>query len=215
MSRALPRPVRPQSLSNQLFGILREAIFSGKFRPGEPLRELGLARRMNVSQATVREALTQLEQSGLVARTATRRTTVTSFTDDEVRDRLVMRVALEEVAFVKAAPRLTADDFTVLEKLSASIELAVRKSDTPRMALADMRFHRFVWEKAGSPVMLRTLDQLTTPLFAFLSVLHAEGRLDLRSRRSHDELVAALRARTPSVIRAAIRGHIRESYRDL
>jgi DNA-binding GntR family transcriptional regulator len=215
MSRALPRPVRPQSLSNQLFGILREAIFSGKFRPGEPLRELTLARSMNVSQATVREALTQLEQSGLVVRTATRRTTVNSFTEEEVRDRLVMRVALEEVAFVKAAPRMMAEDFAVLEKLAVAIEQAARKRDTPRMALADMRFHRFVWEKAGSPVMLRTLDQLTTPLFAFLSVLHGEGRLDMRTSRSHHELVAALRARTASVVRAAIRGHIRDSYREL
>jgi DNA-binding GntR family transcriptional regulator len=215
MSGALRRPVRPPSLSNQLFGILREAIFSGKFRPGEPLRELQLARSMDVSQATVREALTQLEQSGLVVRTATRRTTVTSFTEEEVRDRLIMRVALEEVAFLKAAPRFTADELAILEKLGDAIEQAGRKRDYVRMALADMRFHRFVWEKAGSPVMLRTLDQLTTPLFAFLSVLQEEGKLNLHASRSHRVLVSALRTRTASVIRAALREHIRGSYRGL
>jgi DNA-binding GntR family transcriptional regulator len=210
----LPRPTRAPSLSGQLFQILKEAIFAGKFKPGEALRELQLARTMNVSQATVREALTQLEQAGLVTRTATRRTLVTNFTENEVRDRLSMRIALEEVAFVKAAPHLTPRDFTALDKLAAGIDHAIRKRDVPRAALADMRFHRFVWEKTGSPVMLRTLDHLTTSLFAFLSVLHHRDLHDVRKTRSHRDLVDALRSRKPAMIRAAIRTHISDSYRE-
>ncbi len=210
---ALPQLVRTDSLSNQLFGILREAIFAGKFQPGEALRELTLARTMGVSQATVREALTQLEQAGLVVRSQTRRTTVTSFTQDEVRDRLAMRIVLEELAFQKAARAMTEEDFQTLEALSSDIDDLAQAGDSLHMTLADMRFHRFIWERAGSPVMLRTLDQLTTPLFAFLSVLHGQGMHDLRSGRSHRDLVAALHSGQEETIRAAIRGHIGGSYR--
>jgi DNA-binding GntR family transcriptional regulator len=210
---ALPQPVRSDSLSNQLFGILKEAVFAGKFQPGEPLRELHIARTMNVSQATVREALNQLEQAGLVVRSPNRRTTVTSFTQDEVRDRLAMRIVLEDLAFRKAAFNLTGKDFETLDQLASDINQGVREGNCQRMTLADMHFHHFVWEMAKSPVLVRTLDQLTTPLFAFLSVLHGTGMHDLKSGLPHSDLIRALRSKKSDVISAAIQNHIGGSYR--
>ena len=210
---ALPQPIRSDSLSNQLFGILKEAIFAGKFQPGEPLRELHIARTMNVSQATVREALNQLEQAGLVVRSPNRRTTVTSFTKDEVRDRLAMRIVLEDLAFRKAAFNLKDKDFDTLHQIAAAIDDGVREGHCQRMTMADMHFHHFVWEMTNSPVMIRTLDQLTTPLFAFLGVLHGTGMHDLKSGRPHSELINALRSRQPDGISAAIKNHIGGSYR--
>jgi DNA-binding GntR family transcriptional regulator len=210
---ALPHPARSDSLSIQLFGILKEAIFTGRFQPGEALRELQLARTMNVSQATAREALNLLERAGLVVRQPNRRTTVTSFTQDEVRDRLAMRIVLEDMAFRKTAPNLTGPDFDGLEGIAADIDSSVQMGDCQRMTLADMRFHHFVWEKTASPVMVRTLDQLTTPLFAFLGVLHGTGMHDLTLGRSHGDLIAALKSAQPDVISSAIRSHITGSYR--
>ncbi len=210
----LPQPVRSDSLSNQLYGILKDAIFAGKFQPGEALRELHVAKTMDVSQATVREALNQLEQAGLVVRTPNRGTTVTCFSRNEVRDRLAMRIALEDLAFCKAAGNLSAEDFQELERLSAAIEQGIRDKSCHDMTLADMRFHRLVWQKADSPVMLRTLDQLTTPLFAFLSVLHGSGLHNLHDAKPHGDLIQALRQAKPGAIRAAIRDHIAGSYRE-
>jgi DNA-binding GntR family transcriptional regulator len=208
----LPQPKRSDSLAIQVFGILKEAIFAGKFQPGEALRELHLARNLEVSQATIREALVQLVQAGLVVRTQNRGTAVTSFTKEEVRDRLAMRIALEELAFVKAAALMTKDDFVALEGAAKAIEDAIKKRDCTRMTTADMGFHHAVWELADSPVMLRTLDQLTTPLFAFMSVLHANDMHDLQSGKPHAELIDALRSGKPDMIRRAIRNHIEGSY---
>ena len=53
------QPVKAESLSAQVFETIRDAIFRGELKPGETLRELGLAKSLNVSQATVREALEQ------------------------------------------------------------------------------------------------------------------------------------------------------------
>jgi DNA-binding GntR family transcriptional regulator len=39
-----------------------EAIFAGKFQPGEPVLEMHLARSLRVSQATVCETLVLLER---------------------------------------------------------------------------------------------------------------------------------------------------------
>src|ERR1700732_3057834 len=70
----LPQPVRTDSLASQAFTIIKDAIFTGQFQPGQLLRELHLARMLNVSQATIREALVQLEQVGLVVREQNRHT---------------------------------------------------------------------------------------------------------------------------------------------
>jgi DNA-binding GntR family transcriptional regulator len=69
-------PVRADSLRQQAFEILRDAIFVGKIQPGDILRELQLARNMGVSQSTLREALSQLEHVGPVIRQPNRATTV-------------------------------------------------------------------------------------------------------------------------------------------
>lgn len=212
--KPLPQPIRSNSLAQQTFSILKEAIFAGKFQPGDALRELPIARMLRVSQATVREALNLLEQAGLVVRGNSRRTTVTSFTKEEVRDRLSMRVALEELAFVKAGERMDEDGAAELDKLCAQITDAIQKDNCLKMTLADMRFHQAVWDLAESPVMAKMLVQLTTPLFAFMSVLHANGLHSLGGGKPHEVLVEALRSRRPAVIRAAIRNHIEGSYQD-
>ncbi|MCC6362171.1 MAG: GntR family transcriptional regulator [Bryobacterales bacterium] len=210
--KPLPQPIRADSLAQQTCSILKEAIFAGKFQPGEALRELPIARMLSVSQATVREALNLLEQAGLVVRGNSRRTTVTSFTKEEVRDRLAMRVALEELAFVKAGERMDEDGVAELDKLCARIADAIQKDDCLKLTVADMHFHQAVWDLAESPVMVKTLVQLTTPLFAFMSVLHATGLHDLGKGKPHEALVEALRSRRPAAIRAAIRHHIEGSY---
>ena len=59
-----------------------EAIIAGHFLPGDPLRELDLARDLRVGRATVREALMRLESTGLVVRVPNKETRVTRLSQD-------------------------------------------------------------------------------------------------------------------------------------
>ena len=211
--KRLPQPVRADSLATQTFHILKEAIFAGKFQPGEPVLEMHIAKSLEVSQATVREALGLLEQSGLVVRTPGRKTTVTSLTTDDVRDRLSIRIALEEIACEKAASRMPDTGFRELDKLAKAIRASVESNDCLKMTLDDFRFHRFIWERSETPILLRTLDQITTPLFAFLGGLHAKDSHNLQMGKRHEAIVDALRTRNPEIARRAMREHIQDSYR--
>src|SRR6185312_8281124 len=169
------KPVHSHSLSEQVFDSLKDAIFSGKFQPGEQLRELHLAEMFEVSQSTVRGALVQLEQAGLVVREQNRKTTVTSFTHDEICDRLAMRIALEELAFVMAGRKMQEAELKKLSTIAQTIQKAIQRGSHHDLTVSDLGFHHFVWKQAKSPILFRTLDQLTTPLFAFLGVLQEKG----------------------------------------
>lgn len=210
----LPQPVRLNPLTTQTFDIVKEAIFVGRFLPGQQLRELHLAQNLNVSQATMRDALAQLEQVGLVVRSPTRRIMVTNFSREEIRDRLAMRVVLEEMAALKAAERLNEQQLAELWSLARSVSELASGKDYFAVTQADVRFHQAIWAAAQSAILEKTLVQLTTPLFAFLSVLHKKGMVDLRKAKPHEPIVEALQTRKAAPIRKEIHHHIEGSYQE-
>lgn len=202
------RPVKSEPLSTRVVATLRSAIFSGQLAPGQPLRELHLARDLGVSQATVREALGQLERFGLVVRTPNIGTQVTRLSAQEVRERVELRMLLEERALLEAAPRMTADAFGLLGERLDALTDAIRRNDYFEEAQADLAFHRFIWDQSANRTLYQTLDQLAVPLFAFVSILRGAHREKLTDVvQSHEGIVQALRSGEPGAIRDALRQH--------
>jgi DNA-binding GntR family transcriptional regulator len=192
--------------------ILKEAIFTGKFRPGQTLAEIRLAKSLNVSQATVREALGQLEKFGLVIRIPNRSAEVPNLTVQEVRDRIRIRLALEQMAAEEAAARMSDSDLDELTAYASEIEAGIERNEYFEVSQADLRFHRFIWEKSGSTVLWATLDQIATPLFAFLGLVHRMQSFDQRTAKPHARLIEAFRSRDSQTVKQAVREHIEGSY---
>jgi DNA-binding GntR family transcriptional regulator len=202
----------PGPLKAPVADAIRRAIYAGKLQPKDALRELHLARELKVSQATVREALVQLEQEGLVVRVPNKQTTVTNFTREEVRERLELRVVLESLAFVEAANRMDRNHYADLCRLAAAIEDALANKGPHELAQADLRFHRYVWEQSGNNTLARVLVNLSAPLFAFLSILRRKGvEQSVPEVQPHEALIAAIRTRNSRQIEDAVREHIRSS----
>lgn len=208
MAHVLAQVKRP-SLSNQVFETLQAAIFSGRFRAGDPIRELHLARELEVSQSTVREALVQLEHLGLVTRVANKGTTVTTLTAREVRERVAIRRNLEEMAFLAATIRMEPAQFEELRVRYARLSDAIVVNDYFGAAAADLEFHRFIWECSGNKTLVRMLVQLTAPLFAFVSIQRSRNLENLQAiERSHEDIIRALQSRDSTLIRGVLQEHL-------
>jgi DNA-binding GntR family transcriptional regulator len=208
---ALLRPLKSGPLSTRVFDTLRTAIFTGRLQPGDPLRELHLGRDLHVSQATVREALVQLEQLGLVVRTPNIGTQVTRLSPQDIRERVELRLLLEERALGQAAPRMTSGSFEALGARLDALTDAIGRNDYFEEAQADLAFHRFIWEQSGNRTLYRTLDQLAVPLFAFVSILRGANREKLTDVvQSHEGIVEALRSGDSGVIGHALRQHFQD-----
>jgi DNA-binding GntR family transcriptional regulator len=208
-------PVRSTTLKVRVVSAIRDAIFEGQFAPGDALRELHLARELNVSQPTVREALLELEKQGLVVRTPNIGTVVTNLSSDEVREQIEVRLLLEKVAAVKAAERMTTADFRELERRVAALTSAVAANAYYEAAQADLEFHRHIWACAGNRALARALDQIVAPLFAFVSILRSAGSQDLvRVMSSHAAIIEALRQRDRTRIEKIIGQHGQSSYQE-
>ncbi len=207
------RPIKDSPVHIRVFEAIRDAIFAGDLKPGEPLRELHLASELQVSQASVREGLSQLENSGLVVRIPNKETRVTKLSNREVRERLEIRESLETMAWMAASKWMRDADYEQLCDKMQAISLAVERNAYPALAAADLEFHRHIWEHGRNPTLARMLEQLTAPLFAFVSLVHSINRDNLRHVvNSHERVIAALRDGGARLIRERLREHLAGSY---
>ena len=123
-------PSSSDSLKFEIAQRISGSIFASELMPGQPLRELAVARERGVSQAVVREALSHLEQMGLVIRVPNKGSSVANPTPAEIRQRLQVRMAIEPMAMVNCSERMTGPDFEKAEALAIAIEDAVRNGST-------------------------------------------------------------------------------------
>lgn len=87
-----------KSLREQALIALRSAITSGELEPGRHLVETELSEMLQISRGTLREALRQLEQEGLVSAGARGRLSVRHLDVKEIRDIFAVRGVLESLA---------------------------------------------------------------------------------------------------------------------
>jgi DNA-binding GntR family transcriptional regulator len=139
--------------------VLVVRILDGTYAAGTQLKELSLAREFNVSQAPIREALRELEGSGLVTCERYRGTRVRGADFAEMRESYELRTMLEMRAVVLAAPykpQLLTDLAEYLREMDAAV-----KADDPEAYIDNaLRFHRRLVESSGNRTFLAVWDSL-------------------------------------------------------
>jgi DNA-binding GntR family transcriptional regulator len=197
------------SLTQRVISALKEAFFTGKLKPGDPIIERQLAREMNVGTPVVREALISLKHEGFVRRVNNKGSYVTQFEAEEVRQLYALRVELETLALQWARVRVTAADLDDLTDLVDHLVEAGDRGNRAEFLRRDFEFHRAYWKLSGNLFLADQLERLMAPLFAFV-VLASEMPTTAAMGREHYVLVDALaRLQDPEftdVVRKALTG---------
>ncbi len=162
MSR-LPRKPLPWQIAE----IIERWILQEELRPGQPIKELHVARKLAISQTPVREALRILEQRGLVVHLPHRGTVVTSLSEDDIRQILAVRRPLEVLALELARQHATPSDEPDLQALWERLVAAGEKDDLLEYHEVHAAFHRRVWSLSRNRYLVDTLERLCLPLWAF------------------------------------------------
>jgi DNA-binding GntR family transcriptional regulator len=196
-------------LTDRVAAALKDALFSGKLKPGDAIVERQLAREMKVGTPVVREALISLQGQGFVRRVTNTGTFVTKFDTEEVRQLYTLRIELEALAFEWARPRVSAADIASLKSQVDELVEAGESGARREFLDRDFVFHRHCWKLAGNIYLVETLERLMTPLFAF-AVLATGAPLTAEMAREHYALVNALEKLQPpefdEVIRKTLTG---------
>jgi len=164
-------------------------IVDGTYGPGTRLKEMSVARELNVSQAPVREALRELAALGLVETEHYRGTRVRGIDLDELREAYELRAEIEEAA-ARRAPPCTKEDLAGLEADIAAMNTALRAGDTEIYMNHGVDFHRRIVRMSGNSLFLRAWEHLAWDIRARIAAqrLGGFGMYD----KARAEIIAAL-----------------------
>jgi DNA-binding GntR family transcriptional regulator len=151
--------LRRTCMRDRIRDVLVGRILDGTYPAGTQLKELSLAREFNVSQTPIREALRELEGSGLVQSERFRGTRVRGADSVEMRESYELRTMLEVRSTRLAAP-YSEELLTDFEQRVAEMEAAVASNDSERYIDAALGFHRRLVQGSGNRTFLSVWDSL-------------------------------------------------------
>jgi DNA-binding GntR family transcriptional regulator len=173
--------------------VLLERILDGTYPSGTRLKELTLAREFGVSQAPVREALRELEGSGLVASERYCGTRVRGADYRQIRESYELRCLMEERALQLAAP-FSRELIAQLAHGTREMSLAAAAHDSERYVDEALAFHRHLIAASGNQTFLTVWDFLHWDVRGRVA-LRRIARPDGRGLRPLANLHRALSAR--------------------
>ena len=167
----MPSPLQPlpdQSLSDAVADRLRQEIQAGEYTPGQRLPERALSDRLGVSHIPVREALTKLEDEGLVARLPRRGARVAQLSPASIAEISSMRVLLEGFVVRRVCERWTAGVERDLLRIADRMLAAAEKGDAAGVLDLDHRFHERLWQQADHSILIEVAAHLRGRIVSFL-----------------------------------------------
>src|SRR4051812_4729775 len=172
---------------------IRDAIVTGRLRPGERIKEIPLADELGFSRAPVRDALRLLERDGLVRLVPNRGAIVPALRAVDVLEVYALRAALGTLALQK----LMLQQATPVPALERELARLVRAGERRRAdvaAEADLGYQQTLVDAAGLPRVADEFERLTWQVRAFL------GALDIDLLETLSRVVAEVQALHEAIV---------------
>lgn len=194
------------TLSGQVRHFILTKILSGEFEPGERLIEMKIARQMQTSQAPVREAIRELESTGLLETLPNRGSRIRKISNQELSDIYDVRAQLEGYA----AEVICQKQIRITEQLEDAVDRMLRAAKRENMMLfasINHEFHSIIIQHAGNEILLKTWQTLHIQIKTFLIVNRLDKNL-IEMAESHFKIIDAFKIFDAVKARSEVISHI-------
>ena len=202
---------KARSLEEHVYERLEEEILTGVYKRGEPLTELSISKKFNISRTPVRGAIHRLAEEGLVKLSPNKGAIVTGIGKDDIIDIYKIRMRLDGLAAALAAEKMCDDD---IKKLRESVELSefyISKNDTEHQKELDTAFHTVIYTATGSRMLSEILSELHKKAKLYRKIsLGTQGRAQ-RSIEEHREILEAIEARDAKSAERLTQNHVQKA----
>lgn len=200
------------SRSERVYLKLREAIHSGRLKPGERIMEMDVANWLQVSRTPVRDAIRRLEGEGMLEHEARFGLVIAKLDQQAVMELYVMREVLESTAARLCARQASDMELIELGEL-VKIEQQLR-GDPGALAKHNRRFHETIHRAAHNRFLLKSLHAVNDSMG-----LLGKSQMLLPHRAKaalaeHAEIVRAIQKRDPDAAAETARRHVRAAQRE-
>ena len=163
-----PRTTTPDGV----YRVLRTAILDGTVPPGHQLREVHIAADFGISRSPLREAMSRLEEEGLIVKIPFRGSFVVEISSREVAEIAAVRLLVEPYAAELSVEALCGPERPRLVETIEELKRATENNDIPASIDAHLRFHRLFYDFSGSGVLQNLWNGWETKLRLYLAVDH-------------------------------------------
>lgn len=201
-------------IKDRVYNALKREIILGNFKPGERLNILGIANKMNISSAPIREALNMLSKDGLVDLMPHKQAVVAVGELNDFFISVDIRKMLEPYAAKISTLNIPQNKIdAVRAQLNSVLE---NPSDVVAYVESDMAVHELLHAYAGSKFLSEILTKIKsyTMRFRYLVEKSTEGTSNnqisttIVSTHEHLSIIDALDSRDPERIYSAVLQHI-------
>jgi DNA-binding GntR family transcriptional regulator len=215
---ALAASVRATSLGKLVRDDVLGMILRGEIKAGERINEPDVAARLGVSRVPVREALRELESSGLVEARKHSGVFVRKLGADEVRGLYELRALLDGFAGRRAAGLPAPQRERLADALDASVarmEQAAQANDVSTYYSENLRFHWLMVEAAGNAALVETYRNIIQKLHLSRLTNLSHGLGMLASVADHRAIAAAQRAGDAERCEQLVARHVERAHQRL
>ncbi len=207
--------IRETSLSKLVRDDMLALILKGVLIPGQRINEPDVASRLQVSRVPVREALRELESSGLVTSRKHSGVFVRQLDASEIRDLYQLRGLLDGFAGRCAAMLDAEKRAPLLALLTTSVQAMLHAAslhDVQSYYGENLRFHWAIVEAAGNRQLAETYRGIVQKLhLSRLKNLSQDVGMQV-SIAEHVEIVQALRDADAARCEALMSRHVSDAY---
>lgn len=151
-----------QTLSEQIYEILRQDILTQKIKCGTKLTLKMLQERFEVSSTPIREALTRLSEEGLMFYYSNIGVRVLEFTPQDLREIFQFMGDLDALAVLYAAEH--ADREKLAAQLKENLEACEKENDTKKLLQLSDEFHLLFYEYCDNSRLKSSAERMRSQL---------------------------------------------------
>jgi DNA-binding GntR family transcriptional regulator len=204
-------PLEHQKAPTAVLAQIRQAILSGELEAGSQLREAHIAEEMGISRSPVREALSRLEEEGLVEKVPFKGAFVASVSPETIAEIAGIRTQLEPYAVSLTLARLTDADRKSLRRILDEFQRAAAGHDPVAEIERHLAFHRFFYDHSGNKTLRSLWEDWESKLRLFFIVDHEAFQNSRDVAGVHEELMEIIQSGDHDRIRTAFTHHVHDA----
>jgi DNA-binding GntR family transcriptional regulator len=212
---AISRQIKRQSLPETLAESLRERILNGDFKEGDALIQDAIAQEYDVSRMPVREALRQLEASGLVVMKIHKGAVVTSVPTEQIAELFDLRALLECEILGRAIPRITDEHLVTSRSILSQLEGSYQRRDVASWGRLNWEFHRSLYIAADRVQTLAILQGINVQTDRYIRLHLLLTHAIEKAEQEHREILRLCTLRDAERAVPYLREHILNASRTL
>ena len=206
------KPLTAQpNLVEQVHDAILGEITSGQLAAGERIIQEQIARELGVSRQPVQQALVLLRRQGLLTDAPGRGLIVAPLEADQVEHMYAVRGVLEGLASRLAAERNAERAARLGPAFIEAGRRAVQGGSVQKMALADIRFHEFVYGLSGNPLIAPALASHLTAMQRVMGEVLAKDEAPRDVWDQHEAILEAIAAGHGKQAEKLARQHIEQA----